>query len=124
MVLNKLFGQKKGSSAGRVGEKLGICVPDHRRDKMAEGETEETPMPVLEVEGVYCVDDTFMIKGRMLGGELKKGLKVDFGSHKIEVLDVRSGRLGAEKLCRGERGALFVKTSNYNISAGDIIEFG
>lgn len=119
--LSNVFEKKKKHS-------LGVCIPDSRMDKINERieEKHSAEGKVFEVTGIFHVQESLMVKGKALGGTIKKKDKVAIGGTKFVVDDIQVGNQSADFIKEGQKGALYLKAKSGKfaiIRAGDFLEF-
>jgi len=102
-----------------------VCIPEHIRVKRIVKLVEQDQVPVFRVHRAEVLKDQVFVTGTLLSGELKRGLKLDYGTAFVEVRDVKSRYLGVNLLRRGEEGSLVLRTNDFEaLRTGNIISFG
>ncbi|MBS3063431.1 MAG: hypothetical protein J4203_06175 [Candidatus Diapherotrites archaeon] len=86
---------------------------------------EQDKVPVFRVHRAEVLKDQAYVSGRLLSGELRRGLKLDYGTSFLEVKDVKSRYLGVNLLRRGEEGSILLRTNDFeSLLTGSVISFG
>ena|SRR3989338_5387285 len=102
-----------------------VCVPEHHRLKRIVKLVEQDKVPVFKVYRAEVLKDQAFVSGRLLSSELRRGLRLDYGTSFVEVRDVKSKYLGVNLLRRGEEGSLMLRTNDFDaLLTGSVISFG
>ncbi len=102
-----------------------VCVPEHIHLKRIVKLVEQDKVPVFRVQRAEVLKDQAYVSGRLLSGELRRGLKLDYGLAFVEVTDVKSRYLGVNLLRKGEEGSLLLRTNDFeSLLTGNVISFG
>ena len=118
------FAGKAGKAPAHT-HSLGTCVPVHVKLKGIQKKIRENRVPVFEVQNSIIERGYYRVKGRLLSGEIKPGLCMDFGDAHVKVSGVKTAYLSAEKLRRGEEGVLYLEGDNFDAIATErLLTFG
>lgn len=123
---------------------LGVCIPEHAKKKVEAEELKRIEeeeqyakelelsekrkkysgdIPRFEIEGIYGISETYMLKGTVLSGTIVKGSKVPLGKRIAKVKDILFEGRSTKEISAGQRGALFIgKMKGMLVREGDVLE--
>ena len=107
---------------------LGVCIPDSSKARIAGKEAEEpiSADKTFSVSGIFQVQDSLMLQGRVFGRAVKKKDRVSVEGTKLVVKDLQVGRKSVDSIKPGEKGALFLKAEKGKfpiVKIGDRLQF-
>jgi len=113
---------------------LGVCIPSHEKERIdleiaevrsrAEEEAKKSGVEdsAFELDGYYEVMDTAMLSGRVIKGSITKKKKVLLNEKEYKIKEIQRAQQAVNKLCEGERGAIFLKGRGLLVQSGQVIE--
>lgn len=80
--------------------------------------------PRLQVDGLFVVGNTFMLKGTVVSGKIAKSNKLKTRTDSLKVKDIQFHGKSVGSLRSGQKGAVFFeKAAGINFRSGDVIPF-
>ncbi len=117
---------------------LGVCIPEHIREKQEEVNRETRKAIELEkrteiipgktigsfrVTGLYDVGKDFVLTGKVERGRLEKKMKSELQGKNFSLKQIEVKGLPVKLLNSGERGTIYVDKNLIGLKTGDLLEF-